>query len=75
MSSRMFGECQNIGEALSYARRLQEGACCYGTKEGDGRHCDCKFLREGQMLSRSGENTGCCEARALIIFLEGLKYV
>jgi hypothetical protein len=67
----MFGECQNIDEAIKYARSLQAGACCYGTKQGDGRFCDCKFL-SGEKFS-GGEQTGCCEARALVIFLEKKK--
>ena len=72
----MNNEAQNVDEALEYARKLQARLCSYGTRQGDNNRCDCKFLidcnkrRDG---SWGGEQTGCCEARALVIYLEHVK--
>jgi hypothetical protein len=54
----------------------QHKVCAYGTREGDGGTCDCKytrrlFLSEDAMLR--GETTGCCELRAAIQVLETLQ--
>lgn len=50
----------------------QHKACAYGTREGDDKTCDCKYLR-GWYLSDPavlvGEATGCCELRAAIQIL------
>lgn len=52
---------------LANLRAFQAEACCYGTKEGDGRMCDCKF--SSPMYAKSSEQTGCPEARMLIRML------
>lgn len=54
----------------------QHRVCAYGTREGDGKTCDCKytprmFLSEDVVLR--GETTGCCELRAAIQILEVLR--
>ena len=54
----------------------QHRVCAYGTREGDGKMCDCKytprmFLSEDVVLR--GETTGCCELRAAIQILEVLR--
>lgn len=67
----MFGVPENIDEAIEYAAELQKRQCCYGTTEGDGRPCDCKFLQGPNQ--GSSEATGCCEARGLHRFLTLLK--
>ena len=42
---------------------LQAALCAYGTADGDGRTCDCKFVQTGYF---TGEQNGCCEARQII---------
>lgn len=72
----MFGKIENIDEAIEYARGLQSALCCYGTTQGDGRPCDCKYFvgyENAKYTGLSGEKTGCAEARALIEYLEDLK--
>lgn len=71
-----FGKILNFDEAITYARGLQEAYCCYGTKEGDRRGCDCKYFvgwddpkLAREKRRRGSEQTGCAEARALIEFL------
>ena len=55
----------------------QHRVCADGTREGDGKMCDCKytpiwmFLPEDVVLR--GETTGCCELRAAIQILEVLR--
>lgn len=51
--------------AKNHAETLQQQFCCYGTKHGDGGHCDCKFI----VGNRGGEETGCAEARSIIQLL------
>lgn len=49
----------------------QNKLCAYGTREGDGRTCDCKF---GATIALGGEVTGCPELRTAIWVLEGKNY-
>lgn len=53
-----------------WAATLQKAACAYGTIEGSGGRCDCKFLDENTITFslRCGdiEQTGCCEARSIL---------
>lgn len=75
----MFGVPKTLDEAIVYADRLVKRHCVYG----GGSFCDCKFLPEGyENLDRKtrfekkalcGEDSGCCEARALGEFLKGLQ--
>lgn len=47
----------------------QNKLCAYGTREGDGRTCDCKYTRRmflSEPFNLRGEITGCCEMRAAI---------
>lgn len=59
---------------LAYARAIQARLCGYGTKHGDNNPCDCKYLgKDKNGLVWGGEQTGCCEARAIIEYLESVK--
>lgn len=50
----------------------QHVRCAYGTREGDGRSCDCKFGL-GQLNSLSqGEHNGCPELRMAIRAMQGI---
>lgn len=51
--------------AIQNAETLQKKLCKY-----TGSRCDCKFL---DSAGRNSEMTGCCEARALIKYLTGLR--
>jgi hypothetical protein len=74
---KMFGEPETLDEAIVYAKRLIKRLCCYG----GGRRCDCKYLPDdyqrrmvgGTYPRLNGEQTGCCEARALLNLLEESK--
>lgn len=71
----------NLDKMLVYARMLQASRCGYGTKEGDGKQCDCKYLsmedgpppRTAKQKRWLGEQNGCCEARALVQYLLHMK--
>lgn len=54
-----------IIEALKDA---QHERCLYGTREGDGRTCDCKFHT---LFGSNSEATGCAELRVAIWVLTG----
>ena len=41
----------------------QAARCAYGTRDGDGRICDCKY---GTLMSSGSEATGCAELRTAI---------
>lgn len=56
---------EKINKIIEYASALQKGLCAYGTIEGDGKKCDCKFGIE-PFNSRMVEENGCCEARKII---------
>ena len=56
---------EDLEMAKNHAEILQQQFCCYGTKHGDGGHCDCKFI----VGNRGGEKTGCAEARSIIQLL------
>ena len=50
----------------------QQKLCAYGTREGDGKTCDCKYTRRmflSEPFNLRGEITGCCEVRAAIQIL------
>lgn len=52
----------------------QHELCAYGTREGDGKTCDCKFSNfPGELLS--GEKTGCAEVRQLIWTLTEIEEI
>lgn len=55
-------------ELLSLLYDEQERRCAYGTREGDGRSCDCKFMNP--LFPNNPEATGCPEMRAAIWVLE-----
>ena len=55
------------------AVRLQSSLCDYGTVHGDNRICDCKYVQAPDKhlnRSRHSEETGCCEAREILIDIE-----
>lgn len=56
-------------EVIATLRVIQYQVCCYGTTEGDGRTCDCKFGKD-ESSSPIGEQTGCPELRQVIRTLE-----
>jgi hypothetical protein len=49
---------------LGWLADEQAARCTYGTREGDGRTCDCKF--GVPVFGFGGERTGCPELRAAI---------
>lgn len=54
----------------------QHDLCAYGTREGDGNTCDCKYTRRmflSEPFNLRGEITGCCEMRAAIQVLVRLQ--
>ena len=59
------------GEAHLIDRLIEEQhkRCAYGTREGDGQTCDCKFF--SPLLPRTSEVTGCAELRTAIRMLQG----
>lgn len=67
-----------LDELIELLKDEQARRCVYGTRQGDGKTCDCKYdLR--QMFGSSGapknwrpsrEVTGCPEFRSLIRYLE-----
>jgi acyl-CoA reductase-like NAD-dependent aldehyde dehydrogenase len=67
---------QRIKEARAEALReaeelltdLQENSCVYGTRDGDGKPCDCKYGG----LRPSSEVTGCAEYRQAARLVRGL---
>lgn len=62
---------QARADLLGALRVFQAEVCAYGTREGDGRRCDCKFL--GMIGTKPGsEQTGCAEARTLIAMLAAI---
>jgi hypothetical protein len=63
-----------IKDMIKYAKTLQKSLCAYGTTEGDGRKCDCKFSKTGELGHKFSESgCGCAEARAIIYGLEKLE--
>ena len=65
-----------VGEPLLkdievYASILQQRLCCYRSVQGPGLEpsgrCDCKFFREDGLGFITGEDTGCCESRQVIL--------
>ena len=62
-----------LADLIEYARFLQENLCSYGTKDGDGKSCKCKFSKNGKMRHMSESGCGCAEARAILWGLERLE--
>ena len=61
-------------QVIEVLKRIQHDACAYGTTDGDGRTCDCKF--GGNYLEKGNswtEQTGCPELRQAIRTLEWLS--
>lgn len=56
------------GLLLESLRDAQQARCAYGTREGDGRTCDCKF--GAPTFGYKGEMTGCPEIRQAIWALD-----
>lgn len=56
---------------IELLRDAQHARCAYGTREGDGRTCDCKFDLTRYGVRRTSETTGCPELRTAIWMLEG----
>lgn len=67
---QMHNEVTTRETALKYARLLQAQLCCYATKEGDEQRCSCEYLLEDGTRSHGTDMSGCCEACALIHYLE-----
>lgn len=54
----------------------QNRVCAYGTREGDGKMCDCKYVPRMFLtgpIELRGESTGCCELRRAIQVLEHMR--
>jgi hypothetical protein len=56
-------------ELVEALKDAQAERCAYGTREGDGRTCDCKFGIPGVTVYGRGEATGCAELRTAIWML------
>jgi len=62
---------KTLKEIRECAVTLQSSLCSYGTTEGDGKKCDCKFASNGKLGNKHSEDgCGCAEARAIIWFLD-----
>lgn len=60
--------------ALADARLLQEVFCVYIGSDGKAaKKCDCKYIGATDKHHRSGEQSGCCEARSIIGVLETVQ--
>jgi len=58
---------KKIRQIRDMASILQRSLCAYGTVEGDGHRCDCKFSYNNQTLKGyPHEESGCAEAREII---------
>lgn len=59
-------------ELIEALKDEQHERCVYGTREGDGRTCDCKYnpYPFRHPFKGRGEVTGCPELRAAIRVLE-----
>lgn len=55
-------------ELVEALKDEQASRCLYGTREGDGRTCDCKFYNP---FGSNGEYSGCAELRRAIWVLAG----
>lgn len=53
-------------ELIEALKDEQNARCAYGTREGDGRTCDCKFGIGLIGYVPRGEATGCAELRQAI---------
>jgi hypothetical protein len=66
----------DIDELIELLKDRQNSICAYGTREGDGGTCDCKYTNRmflSQDFELKGEQTGCCELRAAIQILEKIR--
>jgi hypothetical protein len=61
------------GELIERLRDEQSARCLYGTREGDGRTCDCKF--GAPTFGVGGEMSGCPELRTAIWTLTGERVI
>lgn len=59
-------------ETIEELKDLQNSFCAYGTREGDGKTCDCKYNPALDMMPFRGEVTGCPELRSAIRMLEAM---
>lgn len=57
----------SAADLIERLRDEQNQRCCYGTRDGDGRTCDCKF--GAPTFGVRGEMTGCPELRTAIRLL------
>lgn len=57
-------EAEQADELVERLRDEQHKRCAYGTRDGDGQTCDCKFPLLGR--PNSSEMTGCAELREAI---------
>lgn len=78
-TTTQLSDLTNIDELIEDLNDRQNEACAYGTREGDGRTCDCKYVLIVPGANPSalfhGENTGCCELRQAIRVLELLRSI
>lgn len=66
----------DLDELIEELTDRQNGACAYGTREGDGKTCDCKYTARlflGGDVNLGGERTGCCELRAAVQVLKAMR--
>lgn len=62
-----------MDDLIEALKDKQHQVCAYGTREGDGRRCDCKYGAHFKPIVFRGEFTGCAELRAAIRVLEALN--
>lgn len=65
-----------LSRLIEQMKDQQHRLCAYGTREGDGGTCDCKYARRmflSEPFNLRGEITGCCEMRAAIQVLVRLQ--
>ena len=73
---RSSGGGLNIDDLIEELKDRQNSVCAYGTREGDGMTCDCKYTDRmllGEAFELRGERTGCCELRSAVQILEKMK--
>lgn len=69
-------QAHRIEVVIEELKNQQHAVCAYGTREGDGKTCDCKYTDRmllGESFEFRGERTGCCELRAAIQILEKMR--
>lgn len=62
-----------VSDLIEQLKARQQYLCAYGTVEGDGKTCDCKYNPLPGIIPSRGEMTGCVELRQAIRALNTLR--